>query len=301
MIAAELDRVTKRFGPVAALDAVSFDVGEGEVVALLGPNGAGKTTAIAMLLGLRRPDEGRATLFGADPRRPATRRNVGATPQETTFPATLRVREVIELVRAHYERAVPSAILYERFELGRLVDRQLGGLSGGERRRVGVALAFAGEPRLVVLDEPTAGLDREARLAVWEAIRAHTRQGGALLLSTHHTEEADALAERIVLIEGGAIAADGSVADVKAAAGLTVVRFRAARDLAVEGGARDGDFVQILTHDGGAEVERLVRHGVSLLELEVRPLTLDEALSSRGRPESEPCPESEACTVRLER
>jgi ABC-2 type transport system ATP-binding protein len=283
VIAAELDRVTKRFGRVAALDRVSFVVGEGEVVALLGPNGAGKTTAIATLLGLRRPDEGAARLFGADPRRPSTRRSVGATPQETTFPATLRVREVIELVRAHFAHPVPSAALYERFELGRLVNRQFGGLSGGERRRVGVALAFAGGPRLVVLDEPTAGLDRQARLAVWQAVRAHTRSGGALLLTTHQLEEADALAGRVVLIEGGTIAADGSVAEVKEAAGLTVVRFRAGTDLAVEGAERDGDFMRIFTRDGGAEVERLIRAGVPLPELEVRPLTLDEALAARGR------------------
>jgi ABC-2 type transport system ATP-binding protein len=285
LIAAELDRVTKRFGRVAALDAVSFAVAEGEVVALLGRNGAGKTTAIAMLLGLRRPDEGAARLFGADPRRPASRRNVGATPQETTFPGTLRVREVIDLVRAHFARAVPAATLYERFELGRLVNRQLGGLSGGERRRVGVALAFAGEPRLVVLDEPTAGLDREARQAVWEAIRTHTRAGGALLLTTHQLEEADALAERIVLLDGGAIVADGSIAEVKAGAGLTVVRFRATPGLALDGGERHGDFVHILTRDGGAEVERLVLAGLSLPDLEVRPLTLDEALPQRRRPE----------------
>ncbi len=283
MIAAELDRVSKRFGRVTALDDVSFAVREGEVVALLGSNGAGKTTAIATLLGLRRPDEGTARLFGADPRRPSTRRDVGATPQETTFPATLRVREVVDLVRAHYERSVPAGTLYDRFELTRLVDRQFGGLSGGERRRVGVALAFAGKPRLVVLDEPTAGLDREARLAVWEAIRAHTRDGGALLLTTHQLEEADALAERVVLIEGGAIAADGPVGAVKAAAGFTVIRFSAARDRVIEGGERDGDFVRIFTRDAGAALERLVRAGVPLTELEVRPLTLDEALAARAR------------------
>jgi ABC-2 type transport system ATP-binding protein len=287
LIAAELDRVSKRFGRVAALDAVSFAVHEGEVVALLGSNGAGKTTAIATLLGLRRPDEGTVRLFGADPRRPSTRRDVGATPQETTFPATLRVREVVELVRAHYERPVPSEALYDRFELGRLVNRQFGGLSGGERRRVGVALAFAGRPRLVVLDEPTAGLDRVARLAVWEAIRAHTRHGGALLLTTHQLEEADALAERVVLIEGGAIAADGPLGAVKAAAGLTVIRFSAARDRVIEGAERDGDFVRIFTRDAGAELERLVRAGVTLTELEVRPLTLDEALAARARAELE--------------
>jgi ABC-2 type transport system ATP-binding protein len=281
VIAAELDRVTKRFGRVAALDAVSFAVEEGEVVALLGPNGAGKTTAIATLLGLRRPDDGSARLFGADPRRPASRRGVGATPQEMTFPATLRVREVIDLVRAHFDHSLPAATMYERFELGRLVNRQLGGLSGGERRRVGVALAFAGKPRLVVLDEPTAGLDREARHAVWEAARAHTREGGALLLTTHQMEEADALSERVILIDDGAIVADGSVADVKAAAGLTVVRFRAASGVVVDGSEREGEFVRILTRDGGAEVDRLVRAGIPLTDLEVRPLTLDEALPPR--------------------
>ncbi len=286
MIAAELDRVTKRFGRATALDDVSFVVREGEVVALLGPNGAGKSTAVATLLGLRRPDEGTARLFGGDPRRPSTRREVGATPQETTFPATLRVREVVDLVRAHYECSVPSKTLSERFELGRLVNRQFGGLSGGERRRVGVALAFAGRPRLVVLDEPTAGLDREARHAVWAAIRAHTLEGGALLLTTHQLEEADALAQRVVLIERGTIAADGSVGDVKAAAGLTMVRFRAGRELVVEGGERDGDFVRVFTRDAGTEVERLVRAGIALRELEVRPLTLDEALASRARSQS---------------
>ena len=209
VIAAELDRVTKRFGRATALDDASFSVDEGEIVALLGPNGAGKTTAIAILLGLRRPDAGAARLFGGDPRQPASRRNVGVTPQETTFPATLRVREAIALVRAHYQHSLPAETLYERFELGRLVTRQFGGLSGGERRRVGVALAFAGRPQLVVLDEPTSGLDRDARRAVWSAIRAHARDGGAVLLTTHQLEEADALAERVVLIDEGTIVADG--------------------------------------------------------------------------------------------
>ena len=162
-VAAELLGVTKRFGAVAALDDVSFAVGEGEVVALLGPNGAGKSTAISVLLGLRTPDAGIARLFGADPREPAARRLVGATQQESVFPSTLRVRELVDLVRAHYEHPLSTDTVSERFELGRIVGRQTGGLSGGERRRLGVALAFAGRPRLVVLDEPTAGLDREAR------------------------------------------------------------------------------------------------------------------------------------------
>jgi ABC-2 type transport system ATP-binding protein len=281
-IAAELLGVRKRFGAVAALDGVSFAVGEGEVVALLGPNGAGKSTAISVLLGLRTPDAGTARLFGADPKEPAARRLVGATQQESVFPSTLRVRELIDLVRAHYQDPLSTDTLSERFELGRLVGRQTGGLSGGERRRLGVALAFAGHPRLVVLDEPTAGLDREARLAVWRAVREHRRGGGALLLTTHQLDEADALASRIVLIDGGVIVSDGSPSTIKSAAGMTLVRFRAAPGLQLEGAECDGEFLRLLVPDGAAEVERLVRAGIPLAGLEVRPLTLEEALEERS-------------------
>jgi ABC-2 type transport system ATP-binding protein len=175
---------------------------------------------------------------------------------------------------------VPAQELFDRFELGALSGRQVGGLSVGQRRRLGVALAFAGRPRLVVLDEPTAGLDREARLAVWEAARAHALAGGSLLLTTHHLDEADALAERVVVLDRGRVVADGPVAHLKAAAGLTVVRFRTPPE-GIEGSVLDGGFVRILTADGGAEVERLVRSGVPLAELEVRPVTLEEALAAR--------------------
>jgi ABC-2 type transport system ATP-binding protein len=282
MSAAALERVTKRFGLTSALDDASFSVEEGEVVALLGPNGAGKSTALSILLGLRCPDAGTARLFGADPRRPASRRAVGVTPQETLFPTTLRVRELVDLVRAHYARPLLPEAIFERFELGALAGRQLGGLSGGERRRVAVALAFAGDPRLVVLDEPTAGLDRTARLAVWDTIRAHAGAGGTILLTTHYVEEADVLAHRVLLIESGAIVADGTVAEIKSAAGLTAVAFRAPPGVSVAEAERQGDRLRILTCDGGCTVARLVRDGIPLADLEVRPLTLEEALAARS-------------------
>jgi ABC-2 type transport system ATP-binding protein len=278
MIAARLDGVSKRFGSVTALDAVSLTVEEGDIVALLGPNGAGKSTALAVLLGLRRPDAGAARLFGSDPRRAASRSELGVTPQETAFPATLRVRELIDLVRRHYGRPLPLATIAERFRVNELLPRQIGGLSGGERRRVAVAPAFAGRPRLVVLDEPTTGLDQEARGAAWAAIRAHAEDGGTVLLTTHQLDEADALAGRVVLIEAGAIVAQGPVAAIKAAPGLTRIRFRAVPGLVVEGAEAEGPFVRLSTADAGAAVERLVRRGIPLVDLEIRPLTLEEAL-----------------------
>jgi ABC-2 type transport system ATP-binding protein len=277
-----LDRVTKRFGTEAVLDAVSFTVHEGEAVALLGPNGAGKSTALAVLLGLRSAEGGRARLFGADPRTPAARQAIGVTTQEMAFPLTLRVREVIDLVRAHYGTPLPASVVYERFGLGSLVERQLGGLSGGEKRRVAVALAFAGAPRLVILDEPTTGLDIGSRHAVWTAIRAHVEEGGTLLFTTHHLDEAESLAGRVVLIEAGTIVADGTVAEIKGAAGLTRVSFRAPPGTAIDGAERDGPFLRILAADGGDVVARLVRCGVPLVDLEVRPLTLEEALAARS-------------------
>jgi ABC-2 type transport system ATP-binding protein len=284
MIVAELSAATKRFGEVTALDRVSLAIGEGDVLALLGANGAGKTTAIALLLGLRVPDEGCARLFGVDPRRVEARRRIGVAPQEAAFPPTLRVHEVLELVRCHYEQPAAVDAVAVRFGLQRLLRRQLGGLSGGERRLIAVALAFAGAPELVVLDEPTASLDAEARGGVWDAVRAHAYSGGTVLLTTHHLDEAEALAKRVVLLERGVVVEDGPVAEIKRAAGLTRVSFRAPPRLALDGIRRDGDLARADVEDAGAFVAALVRRGIRLAELEVRPLSLDEAIAARRTP-----------------
>jgi ABC-2 type transport system ATP-binding protein len=196
----ELVGVSKSFGSVRALDRLDLTVDRDEIVAVLGPNGAGKTTAIGVLLGLRRPDSGRALLFGRDPSDVATRRRVGCTPQQTSFPLTLRVGEIVDFVRAHYPRPLARDVLVDRFALREFEHRQAGGLSGGERRRVACALAFAGDPELVVLDEPSSGLDIESRLALWRTIRDEQR---TVLLTTHSFEEAEALATRIVVLHRG--------------------------------------------------------------------------------------------------
>jgi ABC-2 type transport system ATP-binding protein len=210
MIAAALRVVSKRFGEAVALDRVDFAIEAGEVVALAGPNGAGKTTALAILLGLRRPDNGTAELFGVDPRQVRARLAVGVTPQESGFPPTLRVREIVELVRAHFPFAVPTDQLLGRFRLDTIARRQAGGLSGGERRRLAVALAFAGDPAAIFLDEPTAGLDVESRRSVWAEIDRYSADGGTVLLTTHYLEEADHLASRLAIVDRGRVVAEGT-------------------------------------------------------------------------------------------
>jgi ABC-2 type transport system ATP-binding protein len=222
MIAAALRGVTKRFGSALALDQVDLELREGEVLALLGPNGAGKTTALSLMLGLRRPDVGRAELFGADPRRPASRAAVGLTPQDASFPPTLRVREIIDLVRAHYAAPASTEALLARFGLVECGRRQVGGLSAGERRRLSVALAFAGQPLAVFMDEPTTGLDVEARRIVWNELQAYAAAGGTILLTTHYLEEADVLASRVVLLARGRITAEGSARELAGLHGGTL-------------------------------------------------------------------------------
>ena len=235
---AELVGVTRRYGSTVALENVDLAVRPGEIVALLGPNGAGKTTAMSLLVGLRRPDSGRARLFGLDPRLPRARLRLGCTPQETSLPPTLTVQETIELVRAHYPRPVRTAELLDRFDLQAEKARQVGGLSGGMRRRVAVALAFAGSPELLVLDEPTTGLDVSVRRVIWDAVRDHAARGGAVLLTTHYLDEAEELATRVAVIARARIRAEGAVADIRERAGLSRIRISSHEAPVVTGAVR---------------------------------------------------------------
>ncbi|GII00284.1 ABC transporter ATP-binding protein [Planobispora takensis] len=272
--------VTRRYGDVLALDGVSLDIRSGELVGLLGPNGAGKSTLINLFVGLRRPTSGRMELFGGSPVDAVRRRGIGVTPQETGLPPTLRVREVVDFTAAHYPRGVERGALLERFGLSDLERRQIGGLSGGQKRRLAVALAFVGDPRLVFLDEPTTGLDVEARRGLWEAIRGFHAEGGTVVLTSHYLEEVEALAERVVVIGHGRVLADGPIAEVRGIAGV--------RRVALTGGdlpelpgvlrtEREGERVHLLTTDADALVRELVRADVPFSDLEIRPTSLEEA------------------------
>ncbi|WP_251152065.1 ABC transporter ATP-binding protein [Cellulosimicrobium sp. Marseille-Q4280] len=276
------DHVTRRFGQVVALDDVSLTVGAGELVGLLGPNGAGKSTLLSLVSGQRKPDAGTVRLFGGDPRDARSRVSLGITPQETGLPATLKVREVVDFVGGHYPDPVPTGELLDQFGLTELAGRQTGAMSGGQKRRLAVALALVGRPAVVLLDEPTTGLDVGARQTLWDAIRAYHADGGTVLLTSHYLEEVQALAERVVVIDQGVVRADDSLDAILRRVALRRVVVRSTTDLAAWPGvvrserAADGR-QELYTPDADALVRELVTSGVDFHDLEIRGASLEEA------------------------
>ncbi|MCL3861627.1 ABC transporter ATP-binding protein [Actinotalea sp. K2] len=280
-----LDGVTRRFGETVALDDVSLEVRAGELVGLLGPNGAGKTTLISLVNGLRRPDSGTVRLFGGDPRDPSSRTRLGTTPQESGLPPTLRVGEVVDFVGRHFPDPIPTGELLEMFGIADLVRRQTGGLSGGQRRRLAVALSLAGRPDLVLLDEPTTGLDVDARHALWQALREYHARGGTIVLTSHYLEEVQALAERVVVVDHGRVLADDTLDAILGRVGLRRVTLRLPDDAApaawgpsVTQHHRTPDGThELLTADADQLVRELVGAGLPFRDLTIQGATLEEA------------------------
>jgi ABC-2 type transport system ATP-binding protein len=280
---ARLTNVTRRFGDVVALDDVSLDIEPGSIVGLLGPNGAGKSTLLSLLEGRRRPTTGSVELFGRAPGDPRARQRLGCTPQETGLPETLRVSEVLDFVAAHFDDAADRRAIAAEFGLDTLLRKQTGALSGGQKRRLAVALAFVGNPRLVLLDEPTTGLDVDARRVLWEALRRQHERGATIVVTSHYLEEIEALAERVVVIGDGRVLADDALAAVLGRVGLRRVTVDgvAAGDLAaIDGVVRTettGRRVTAWVRDSDAVVRALVVAGSPFSGLTVRPATLEEA------------------------
>src|SRR6202051_177447 len=213
---ARLEGVNKNYGPVQALVDFNFQVRAGELVALLGPNGAGKTTAIKLLLGLATASRGKVSAFEGAPAPTATHTRVGAMLQVGRVPETLRVREHIDLFSSYYPNPMPLAEVLAAAGLEKLSERKFGDLSGGQRQRVLFALAICGDPDLLFLDEPTVGLDVEARRMLWDEIPRMIARGKTVLLTTHYLQEADALADRVAVIHQGEIIAEGTPSEIKA-------------------------------------------------------------------------------------
>jgi ABC-2 type transport system ATP-binding protein len=211
-----LSHITKRSANgVLALDDLSLTLHSGEIVALLGPNGAGKSTAVKLMMGLSTPTSGAVRIFDADPRHTATRIRTGVMLQVGKAPEMLRVQEHINIFRGYYPNPMPYVEIVRAAGLDGIESRMFGQLSGGQKQRVLFALALAGDPDLIFLDEPTVGLDIEARRGMWTQIRSLAARGKTVLLTTHYLEEADALAHRIIVINRGHVICEGTPAEVK--------------------------------------------------------------------------------------
>jgi len=284
MVIAELRNVTKRFGPVTALAGIDLEIARGQLLALLGPNGAGKTTAVRLLLGLSTPDSGAARVFGRDPRERAARTRTGAMLQVGRVPETLRVGEHIRLFSSYYPNPLSFEETIALAGLEGLERRLFGKLSGGQKQRVLFALAVCGNPDILVLDEPTAGLDVDSRRGLWRHIRSFVARGGSVLLTTHYLEEADALADRIVVLNHGRIAAAGTSSEIRQRAASRKIRCITALEgpeiaaLAERVSVRrDGLFTEIMATDSDHLVRRLLARDPDARDLEITSAGLEEA------------------------
>ena len=291
MIAVELNGVRKAYGAVQALRGVDLTIHEREVVGLLGPNGAGKTTAISIMLGLRHPSAGTARVFGLDPRDRRARSRCGVVLQESGVSGALTVREVIDLFRSYYPRPLSTAAALAFAGLEDKAGTRVATLSGGQRQRLYFALAVCGDPEVLFLDEPTVGMDVEARQRFLASLQRFAAGGKTIVLTTHYLEEADQVARRIVVIDHGTIVADAPPETIKARVPGRRISFRTQApfhatdldDLPVEQVEITADRVRLLTRDAEAVLRSLFGRGVAVEELEVVGATLEEALMTLTR------------------
>jgi ABC-2 type transport system ATP-binding protein len=297
-VLAELRRASKRFGTgdkaVDAVRELDLTVLPGEVLAVLGPNGAGKSTAIGMLTGLTAPTGGAALLFGQDPRSITARQRTGVMLQSSGVPETLRVRELLAAFRGYYPDPLPLDTVIAAAGLAGLENRLFGALSGGQQRRVLFGVALCGDPELLFFDEPTTGLDPEIRRTLWATLRELARSGRGVVLTTHYLEEADALADRIVVLDRGRIIAEGTPSAVKSlvqgrriTARTEVTVAEAAHWPEVRSASREGPWLTLLVGTPEPVLAALLTRDPQVSGLTVTETSLEEAfLTLTDRTES---------------
>lgn len=279
--------VSKSYGPVRAVDGLTLELHPGETVALLGPNGAGKSSTLDLLLGLRPADSGSVRLFGTAPREAIAAGRVGAMLQTGGLMEDVTVRELVALTCALHPRPYPVDQVLGLAGISDIAGRMVNKLSGGQQQRVRFALATAGHNDLIVLDEPTTGMDVTARQAFWATMREQAAQGRTVLFATHYLEEADAIADRVLVLSKGRLLADGTAAEIKAKAGARRIAFdltegsvdeRALRELPyLTVFERHGDTVRLQSSDADATVHAVYALGAFPRNLEVAGLGLEQA------------------------
>ncbi|MDO0936095.1 ABC transporter ATP-binding protein [Streptomyces sp. DG2A-72] len=281
------DQVSKTYGTVRAVDGLSLTLRPGETVALLGPNGAGKSTTLDLLLGLRQPDSGTVRVFGTGPREAIVAGRVGAMLQSGGLMDEVTVAELVRLACALHPKPYPANDVLARAGIAQIADRKVNKLSGGQAQRVRFALATAGDSDLIVLDEPTTGMDVTTRQAFWATMREQADQGRTVLFATHYLEEADAIADRVLVLHRGRLLADGTAAEIKAKAGARRISFDLSDGTLDEAALRalpfltrldvSGHTVRIQSADADATVHALYGLGLHPRNLEVAGLGLEQA------------------------
>ena len=284
LVLAHLRNARKSYGKLLALDDMDLQLRSGQVLALLGANGAGKSTAVSVMLGLVQAEQGEASLLGQPPLSMDARRRTGVMLQSTALPDTLKVGELLAMTRGYYAQPLSVADCVAMAGLEGLLDRRYGKLSGGQQRRVQFAMAICGRPQVLFLDEPTTGLDIEARQQMWSAIRERAAAGCAVLLTTHYLEEAEALADHVVVMQAGRTLAEGSVAQIRERVLQRRIRCHTQvdeRDIAEWDGVRhvqrDGNVVEIQAEPVEPVVARLLAEDPRLSALEVHRAGLADA------------------------
>ncbi|MBC7742018.1 MAG: ABC transporter ATP-binding protein [Bdellovibrionaceae bacterium] len=262
----EVENVKKSYGSQIILQNLSFTVGPASIVAFLGPNGAGKSTTLKILMGLRKADQGLCKILGSTAHDRSIKAQIGYTSQELSFPPHLFVKEVIRFVATHFVEPLPVDDLLKRFELTKLKNNKTGGLSGGEKRRLGLACALMSQPQILILDEPTTGLDVESRQILWAEIKKFKKAGGSVLLSTHDLTEAGAIADQVIVLDEGRVLAQGSLSEIKSRVDYKKISYELNSELKIE-----------YVKDADQFVKDLVVTNVQFKNLHILDSSLEEA------------------------
>lgn len=285
----EMNGVSKIFKDKKAVDNISFSITKGSITAILGPNGAGKTTALAMMLGLKEPSEGTVKVFGQHPKDKTVREKTGAMLQEVSVMDRLRVREIIALIRSYYPQPMSMEVLIKATGLAPAdLNRYAEKLSGGQKRSLGFALALAGDPELIYFDEPTVGLDITSRRRFWDTVRGLAEQGKTIVFTTHYLQEAEDIANRILLFSQGKLVADGSPDEIKSRIVKRSVSFlpigdvsklcRSLLELAAIEDCYDKDGrIHVTTEDTDEALKEIFIAGLPVKDVRIDQGRLDEA------------------------
>ena len=262
----EVQNFKKNYGSKAILQNLSFNVASGSIAAFLGPNGAGKSTTLKILMGLKKADQGHCKILGEIEHNNFVKSQIGYTSQELSFPPHLKIFEILNFVATHFKHPIPVDQLLSRFDLVKIKNNKAGDLSGGEQRRLGLASALVGRPQILILDEPTTGLDVESRQILWDEFRNFKKNNGSILLSTHDLNEASAVADHVVVLDEGQVLAQGSLAEIKSCVDYKKISFEVNNELKTE-----------YSKDADLFVKNLVLQNINFKNIHIFDSTLEEA------------------------